>query len=405
MIRSTKVSLKFANCGKRRDLESVVAEYTRVANAFVGVFWGLDRIPTLLPKEVTTSIPTWLSARMLQCCAKQVSGIVRGVRQKASQRQFIITKLRREGDIVGADRLQAIQDANPVSKPVVGGIKPEMDSRFCTIELSETTAFDGWITLGSLGNKLKLRIPFRRTQHFNKLMASGVIKDGVRVSATSLTFMFELPDPPKVLYGDVLGIDIGVLATLSCSNGFQSQADLHGHTLDSILERMSKKTKGSNAFRRCQTHRKNYTNWSINQLNLTGVKQVNIENIKDLRRGKRSSRKLGHWVYRDISSKLESVCEQSGVLIVRKSPTYTSQRCSCCGWTQKANRIGKTFRCRRCTFVYDADLNASVNISLDLPKISRKERLERISVKGFYWSVLGQEPIAPVVQRASECFS
>jgi transposase len=317
----------------------------------------------------------------------------------------MIDKLTREGKLAEALKLQHIQDKHPLSRPNLETLCPELDSRFSSIRLDNTNSFDGWLVLASIGSKIKLELPFRRTRHFNKLLDKGTLKAGVRLGSNSITFMFELSNPPQVETGITLGIDIGMLSVLSCSNGFQTQKNPHGYDLDRILTIMSRKKKGSKAFQRSVEHRKNYTNWSINQLNLRGVKQVNIENIKDLRRGKKSSRKLNHWIYRDIFGKLESVCEQVGVLLVHKSPTYTSQRCSVCGWTQKSNRNGKLFKCRHCKNTCDADFNASVNISLDIPRISGEKRLERTNIKGFYWFVPGQESIAPDVQRMSEHFS
>jgi transposase len=82
------------------------------------------------------------------------------------------------------------------------------------------------------------------------------------------------------------------------------------------------------------------------------------------------------------------------------SPVYTSQRCSKCGWTCKSNRKGKKFVCIKCESVFDADYNASLNISFDLPEISKAEQLKHNNRKGFYWNVLGKEPIVPSVQKA-----
>ena len=405
MIRSSKVSLKFANLAKKETLIKVLSEYQRVTQYFIDILWELETAPTLPPKSVTSLVSTWLSSRLIQCSAKQASGIVRGTKQKFKQRQYIIEKLKKEGKTQESLKLQKIQDAHPLSKPELHSICPEMDTRFCKIELNRVNSFDGWLTLGSLGNKIKLVLPFRRNKHFNRLLEKGKLKPGIRLANDSVTFMFEIQPLPKLVNGVTLGIDIGMLNTISCSNGFQSQKNSHGYDLSKILTIMNRKRKGSKAFKRCQTHRINYINWSIHQLNLQEVKQVNLEDIKDLRRSKKSSGKLNHWTYRDIFGKLLSICEQFGVQVVHKSPTYTSQRCSRCGWTQKANRHGKLFCCKHCGYTCDADLNASINISLNLPAISREERLRSASKLGFYWLTLSQESTVPDVQKTLEYLS
>ena len=207
--------------------------------------------------------------------------------------------------------------------------------------------------------------------------------------------MFDLPDIEPKKNGSIYGVDVGMKNSISCSNGYISEKNNHGHDLMTIAKLLSRKKKGSKAFLRCQKHRKNYINWSINNLNLDTCKQLNIEKIKDLRRYKKTSRLMSHWTYTEIFGKLKSKSHEQGVLVHEVSPTYTSQRCSECGWVHKASRNGKEFKCTSCGFTTDADLNASINISLPLPQISEEKRLKQANRTGFFWVVEGQEPIVP----------
>jgi len=134
-------------------------------------------------------------------------------------------------------------------------------------------------------------------------------------------------------------------------------------------------------------------------LNLEGVQKVRLEKIKNLRKGKKTSKFMNRWTYTEIFDKLEDKCLQSGVQIEYINPTYTSQRCSVCGWTRKKNRDGILFKCDKCGFEANADLNASINISLTLPAISKEKRLKQENRKGFYWIESGKEPIVPFVQK------
>jgi transposase len=63
-----------------------------------------------------------------------------------------------------------------------------------------------------------------------------------------------------------------------------------------------------------------------------------------------------------------------------------------------SNRKGKQFKCKTCSFECDADLNASINISLDLKPIGKKERQLNLNRTGFYWLV-GEEHIVPHAQK------
>lgn len=243
-------------------------------------------------------------------------------------------------------------------------------------------------------------MPFKKHRHFNKMLQKGNLKNGVRISNTTCTFMFELPEPIQKTKGNIIGIDIGQKTTLSCSNGKTVETDNHGHTYESICERLARKKKGSKSFAKTQKHRSNYIKWCVNQVNLDGIKQINLENIKYLRKGKRTRRSLGHWNYKELFDKLEAKFIDSGVLINKLNPTYTSQRCSECGWVRKGNRKLKRFRCDKCGYTADSDLNASINLSLDLMPIGDKKRLPHSNRTGFYWNEVCQEPIVPDALKA-----
>ena len=397
MIRSSKVSLKFANINKIDKLNDFIEEYKFITQEFIDILWDLENTPKFIPKDITDRVKkeTWLSARAIQSSAKQASGIVRGTKKKNEQRLYVWNQLNNEGKFKQARKLKRTIDSNPVGLPDIKTICPELDSRFVKIEMDSKTSFDGWITLTCLGNKLKIKVPFKRTSHFNHMLESGTLKEGVRLSNKSITFNFQIEDKLKKDSGITLGLDIGISKVFATSEKQLSKADIHGWNLTKIQHKLSRKHKGSKSFERVQSHRKNFINWSLNQLNFNGVKTLKLEKIKNLRRNNKVSRFMSHWTYTDISRKLESLCEEHGVQTLYISPTYTSQRCSKCGWVRKSNRKGDIFKCKSCGFTLDADLNASFNISFDLPSISKKKRLSRPNLKGFYWNEISKEPIVP----------
>jgi IS605 OrfB family transposase len=387
MIKSTKTSIKFTNINKKQDIKLFLEEYKNVMSQFINVLWEMDDVKPLLDKNITSLISTWLSARMIQCAGKQASGVVRGVKKKQSKRKYMIDKLHNEGMFKKARKLQRIYDEISISKPNIDNIEPELDARFIKTDLNNATTFDGWLTISSIGNRQKIIIPFKKSKHFNKMLDLGILKTGIRLSNKNITFMFDIPDIKKKVEGSTLGIAIGVKNVLSCSNNHISQRNEHGYDLDKIMMILSRKKKGSKSFKKTEQHRTNYINWTINQLNLKNVKQVNLENIKYLRKNKKINRKLSHWTYTEIFGKLESYCNEQGVLVNKINPTYTSQRCSNCGWTLKSNRKGKLFKCDKCSLELNADLNASRNIALPLKPIWKKQRLKQNNRKGFYWLV------------------
>jgi len=397
MIRSSKISLKYSNVQKRQSLLEIVVEYNRVIQSIIDLIWNLDQIPALLPKHLTSQVESWLSARMIQCAAKQASGIVRGTKKKHNQRLYMLAKLTKEGNHDQAVKLQKIINKKPITKPKIDNINPELDSRFVKFDWNNHTSFDGWVTISSIGSKKQIKIPIKRTRHFNKLYSKAKLKHGIRISKDSITFIFESSEIPKVKSGSTLGLDIGFKNVYSLSNDIVSTQCRHGHTLETITTKIIKKKKGSKGFKKVSDHRKNYINWSLNQFDLSGIKTLRIENIKNLRLGRKSSKLLSHWTYTIIFDKINSICETSGVHVEQIECSYTSQRCSQCGWVRKANRVGKLFTCNKCNYAIDADLNAAKNISLYLRKLDiRKIRQTKLNLKGFYW--FGQEPIVPVTQ-------
>ena len=383
MIRSTKVSTKFARKQKLQNLTDFVQEFSRVCQLFVDLIWNSEKIPTLLPKELTSQISdSWLSARALQCCGKQASAIVRGTKEKQRKRIWKLSQLQAQGK--PTKNLEKKIEANKQSKPELGQVCPELDSRFIRIDLNNQTSFDGWLVLGSLGKHLKIQIPFKRTKHFNQLFAKGQLLQGCRLTSKSINFNFEVEAPMQRTEGKTVGIDIGLKDCWVASDGQVASKDCHGWNLEEILFRLNRKTKGSKGFARTQSHRTNWIHWSLNRLDISNVRQLNFENIQNLRKGKSCSRQLSRWTYTEIFEKLSSLCEASGVLAVRKNPIFTSQRCSVCGWTQRTNRKGKQFICKSCGFAADADLNASLNLSFELSDVW-KERRDRKNCQGFFW--------------------
>lgn len=386
MIRSSTTSLKFTNTGKRQQISCFLKEYRRVLKFFVEKFWVVEK----LQKFNNSKCESWLSARAKQCAAKQAAGIVLAVRKKHDSRAFIIKRLKSEGDHVNAERLQKIQDLNVLTLPKITNANAELDSRFCKIEFSRKS-FDLWVSISSFGKRIKLRVPLRKTKTFNKWLAAGKLRSGIRLNEGEITFFFEFEPPASS--GSTIGIDIGLKKTFSTSSGSQTQADSHDHTLQTICEKLTRKKKGSKAFLRAQEHRKNYIRWSVNQLNLSGVSEVRLENIKNLRKGKANSALLSRWNYADIFEALNLKCEELGVQVTRVQNAYTSRRCHACGWTEKLNRKGEMFNCRKCAHTTNADINAAKNISLNL-SIERRPNLDQ-----FYWSK--QELIVPVARKAS----
>ena len=177
----------------------------------------------------------------------------------------------------------------------------------------------------------------------------------------------------------------------------------HGHDFASIAKIICRKKKGSKAFRKAQSHRKNYINWSLNQINFNNIKTLKLEKLKNLRKGKNKGRFLSHWTYTLIKEKLVRLSEDKGFIFSEQDNKFRSQRCSSCGWTHKSNRKGKTFKCLHCETEFDSDLNAASNHEVELPDVEAMWQEHTNRTTGFFWLptgiIIGQERIVPDVQE------
>ena len=408
MIRSSKHSLKYTNQNKRDNLSLFLDEYRRLLQVIIDDLWqnGLEsffdiqknklRIPSFLPNDYLKRHDSWLTARMKQAVGKQACSMLRAAVKKRSKQLYVLKKLQKEQE--DSSDLQKAIDIQSLIKPDASNSNPELDSRF--VDFKEDSSFDLFVKVKTIGRKISLLIPIKQTKVGNKWNKKGNIKSAIRLSEKNLYLMYECEEAEKKTQGTIVGADQGISTALTLSDSQVTKACPHGHTLSSIQKKLARRRKGSNGFQKAVDHRLNYVNWSLNQLDFRNIKEVRFEKVKHIRKGRRSSRFLSHWTYPLIKQKLTSISESEGFRIVEVDSQYRSQRCSNCGWVRKANRRQKLFSCDQCGNSLDADLNASLNLRLDLFEIPKKVRLRKLNRTGFYWNseglfLVNQERIVP----------
>lgn len=64
----------------------------------------------------------------------------------------------------------------------------------------------------------------------------------------------------------------------------------------------------------------------------------------------------------ELKLKTKAVAAKLGLIVTEVDPRFSSQQCSCCGHTDKANRHKERFLCTKCGYLEDADLQASYNL-------------------------------------------
>jgi transposase len=227
-------------------------------------------------------------------------------------------------------------------------------------------------------------------RHSNKLSKTGTMLGSFLISKDTVDFRWEISLPDKKNKGIIVGGDTGknTILTLSNEKTTDQTKDKHGHNLVSIINKLSRKKKGSKGFEKTQKHRTNFINWSIKQLNLNDIKEIRLEKVKNIFYKNKYSRNMSHWVNSEIEHAIEKACDLNGVHLVYQNSTYRSQRCSHCGLVRKSNRVGKLYKCKGCGLHLDADLNGAKNHAIELPNIPVNLRHLKLNRKGFQHKII-----------------
>lgn len=406
MIRSSKHFFKNANSNKFLKLDIFIDEYRRCLDFLITYIWdsgykwtdkgnlknfsikeNLLEFPPMIASSILSEskLRTFLTGRALKCCLNQVAAMIKAETEKQRKRLYILKKMRLDG--ISRSKLKKL------IKRIKQNIPVKPNSKNANLELCSICAnfnstngeFDGFLRLKSITKtKLDIRLPIKLHKVANKYKKIGKLLKSFLITKDYICLRWEIPKIEKRSEGIIVGADQGYKDLLTLSNGIVTKkTDRHGHTLESIIAKVCRKRKGSKNFKKAKDHQNNFVNYSINQLNLDNIKQINLEDVGNL---PIVSKKLYHWQNTVIRSKIESKCEDLGIRLILQSSTYRSQRCSDCGNVRKSNRKGKEYSCKNCGNITDADFNAAKNHEINLPDIPyelRKQNLNRGN--GFFW--------------------
>jgi IS605 OrfB family transposase len=191
----------------------------------------------------------------------------------------------------------------------------------------------------------------------------------------------EVPEAPSnEALADWIGVDMGIVNIATTSDGKRhSGAETNGYRRRQQRLRQKLQAKGTKSAkrllkkrRRKETRHATHVNHKISKDIVTeaqrtgcGIAVEDLDGIRDRVRLMKPQRVAMHhqWAFRQLCLFLEYKARRGGVPFQKVSPAYTSQMCSECGHTEKANRVDQAiFKCRVCGVVAHADENAAVNI-------------------------------------------
>jgi putative transposase len=143
-------------------------------------------------------------------------------------------------------------------------------------------------------------------------------------------------------------------------NRIQSFASKHGRKGKELLKKYSHRERN-----RVKDYVHKFVNKLLEMYPLTifAVEKLNkqemFENANDS-----LSKKISRTVWRSIHRVLKYKAPIYGSFVKEVNPYLTSKSCPRCGWVSR--KVGGTFRCERCGFTLDRQLNASLNIYLKM---------------------------------------
>ena len=329
MIRAIPVTLKFITKTKQRKIEALIDAYRHCVNQYLQLFE--THKPKLDKKTLDLVQNVKLSQRYKSNALKQSIGIHKGCIKKKK------------------------------TIPKFKGF-PILDAKFVSIEQGEKS-FDLAIRLSSLSSGNKLTLLTKSHKRFNYWLKQGTLKQSCELRSNKLILFVEVKDQAWK-NGKKLGIDLGMNKLISTNEG-----EFLGTKFKDVNDKILRKKKNSNAYKRSLKERDNYINQVVNQLPFSDLGVLCYENLSNMKSGKSKLRqwkafriKQKHWTYRKVITRIIEKCQENRVRPVYVDPRNTSRTCPSCGNVDAANRKLEKFCCLTCDYKQDADLVGATNI-------------------------------------------
>lgn len=261
-----------------------------------------------------------------------------------------------------------------VSKPDMRRASIRYDARSSTINLKT-----GKASLSTIDGrkKVEFQVPdFFKVEQDYKVCSADLVQNNK--GRFFLHVVVEVPKPEATNTGHCIGVDLGVTRPMVTSDNkfygkkhwkhvkqryFNLQRSLSSKGTPSAKRHLKKLSGKVRRFTRDCDH-------VLSKKLVTGVlpgDKVILEHLTNIRErmkgNKALKRRLHTWSFAQLQSFIEYKASFKGVLVEYVNPAYTSQACSCCGHVSKSNRKTQSlFKCVSCSYMLNADLNASKNI-------------------------------------------
>lgn len=326
IIKSYKLKV-YANKGKRRELNKLLAFWQDQVNHKIKIFWKFKEVKgSYPPKEYCKG------GRLISDASRKAWQIVK-IAKKIKQKERPYFK----GKEI---------DLNQFSAYII----PEL----------KTKEFDIWFSVISLNPRYRLKIPCKRTKIFNEAIKKGKLKKSFKLLKINNDYYMqcyvEFPEKRKE-NNRKIGIDVGLNNPIVTSDGKilgKELKDLRIRTKwRSYKGRLSPQKQLLNYYAKLLVKLYPNTDFVVEKLSFKGKKG----------RSKEFRRRNHTWAYMHLARKLEEIGKLEGFQLIKLNPAYSSLRCPVCGFTDKANRVSvEVFQCGRCGFRENADRVGAWNL-------------------------------------------
>jgi len=198
----------------------------------------------------------------------------------------------------------------------------------------------------------------------------------------AVSFKSTVPDPG--LPGNVVGVDRGIRYIAVVTNGTRQlffggghvnhvrdrhlkihaslqsrKAQANTRSIRRVLQRLSGRE------RRFMTDVNHVISRRIADFAPNSI--IAMEDLKGIRNRKLRKRQRGRlhrWAFFQLEGFIAYKAQSVGSVVLSVDAAYTSQACSKCGHTERANRSALLFSCKACGYCLQSDLNGSRNIRL-----------------------------------------
>ncbi|WP_281828826.1 transposase [Lactobacillus amylolyticus] len=238
-----------------------------------------------------------------------------------------------------------------------------------------------YLVLSTLVKRHPLEIPIKDNSYLMKSLQKGkmlnFVQLGIHDKVTVAPVVREVVAKPKEK-GKHIGLDWGMVSLFTTSDGrmFGKSFLKKLHSWDKTLTAYSAELqcngislkddkKYQKMQNKIQSYAKNEIGRVLNKISNEDVQKLSVEKLNFAGGG--LSRSLNRFLTRcgrkAVSAKLSRLTETKGIVIDEVNPAYTSQTCQRCGYVDRKNRPTQSkFKCKKCGFELNADINASQNI-------------------------------------------